>query len=345
MLFRSKLGETYGPGGSLTGTYNPFGSLSNFQASSTTPLTGDVVTFTPTWSGITPLYYGIDFGDGNYRIFTGATATHKYRKPGTYTIKVFAGSATSAILVATYSNFLTASEANLASLGTLLSWVNFQDESTVSLSGDLITSVLDKVGGGLSWSTPNGDPKLETKYDQYGVFKTAHQNYDYSSDITLGTPAVRNQAFKSSSDILSGIDTATAQRQIFFLNQMYYPIGNVDILGGDTITRYLRIVSRTSFTFRTSTLNTAQTLSGFTFRMGGFYLHEIQIDAGTLRYYIDGTLIHTQTSMAGLFTLNMFGGALSEPSYGRWIAWAVYSGILSGSNLTDVRNYFLNKKP
>lgn len=324
------------------------GGSADVSADDTTPLTGQTVTFTPSWTGLTPTNWAIDFGDGNSKTATGASVTYKYLNPGTYTVKLF-GAGTSGTPVATKTNYITASEDDLTSYGTINSWVNFQDTSMLTLSGSDITNINDNVTG-VDWITNSQatEPILKTLYDDNGLYKFCRLNRANITNITESFAPTTTAEFFKMDDTGDQITINGAANGHLFLLIRHLPTAlvNMQSFSSQASNTYFRMDSATSFRVRSSSTNIQQNLSGFNFKSGTFHLYEIQLDSGTLRLYIDGTLVHTQSSYSGNVIFDQFGSGSNQGFVGDVIGWAVYgSQLLSGASLTSVRDYFNNKKP
>lgn len=329
----------------ITAGSTPTGSVA---ANDVTPLTGDVVTFTPTWLSITPTNWAVDFGDGNARTTTGATITHKYRNPGTYTVKLFAGSATVGIPVNIQTNYITATEDDLSAYGTLASWVNFQDESNVTETAGRLTNYNDNVTG-LDWvidplSTTN--PLYKTEYDEYGSYKCLSMNPEYLSPTVLNAPVrEQNLIIDDISDEIV-VDCGTEAAHWFFVSRFENAFVNYRVLTGHTENTYFRFNNYVAFHFRTLLTNVQQSLSGAHWPSGRFNTYEITIDNGTINFIANGTTIHTQTGVTGAFHMGRFGGtAASQNPPITHISFTAFNSVLTGANLTAVRAYHNNKKP
>lgn len=343
----------YGNASEFTGSLvaASFGTVT-LSANDTTPLTGDVVTFTPSFTGITPDLWTVDFGDGNVRSETGATITHKYRNPGTYTIELTGASGTTAVKLLTKTNYITASEDDLTAYGTLHSWVNFQDESNVTETAGRLTNYNDNVTG-LDWIIDAGsgtNPLYKNEYDQYGLYKCLSLNPEYL-DMNSGTypPSLEQNVILDDSGDEVAIDCGTESAHFFFVARLENTISNYRILTSLTsASLYFRLNTSQNFHFRTLSTNAQQSLSAASahWSLGRFYTFEITISSGTINYIVDGNTLHTQTSVTGNFLFGRFGGsAASQNPPITHISSSVFNSVLTGSNLTAVRAYHNNKKP
>ncbi len=319
------------------------------------PLTGDIVTFTPSWTAITPSNWTIDFGDGTVRSYTGATATHKYRNPGTYTIKLWAGSSSIGIPVKIKTNYITASILDLTAFGTMAVWLDFQDEDSYTMgAGTNVQEYIDKATGVL-WRRGlplvDADINLRTDTDQYGDYKFLRFR-ESALDPTGLAYGANNQHLEMDNAAADQVvvDVANEQAHIFvmlrLMSGMYGTATSWRILDCQTENVYYRLGGgERNYSFRTDTTNVVQLMaSGHAWRYGIWALHELQIDNGKVEMWYDGTLWHTQTGVTGTWRFDRIEDDSAQAYLLDEAGMAIYTGgLLSGANLTTVRNHFLAK--
>jgi hypothetical protein len=326
-------------------------------ANDVTPLTGDIITFTRSGT-MTPDSWTVDFGDGNIRSSSTTTITHKYRNPGTYTVRVWAGETTEIANIVIKTNYITASEDDLtayAGVGTLRSWINFQDESRVALNGSgEITGYDDNVVG-VDWVIQAGsptNPPYARGYDEYGVHKYMQPNIDAldgsNNPSGAGKASSDDLVMDDALDAIS-FDTATEKVHIFLAHKNnVHHINNRFFCAYPGTNYYMRQASYNNFFLQTSAVGTTVIYGTNLYQKWVWNVMEIVFDGtGSVSIYFDGVFSVTKTGITGDFDIAMFGSYVSsQHTPMSLLGFSIFKDVnLTGADLTGVRDYWQNKLP
>ena len=324
-------------------------------ANDVTPLTGDIVTFTRSGT-MTPDSWTVDFGDGNIRSTSGATITHKYRNPSTYTVRVWAGAVADLANIVVKTNYITATEDDLSAYsgaGSLASWVNFQDLSTLTLNAnEELTAVSDR-GTVDGWIINGGitNPPLAIGNDLYGQYRYLQPNpHALTGELTVSSTGRADSDDLIVNDPLDEmvIDVASETGHLFMGMRNNSDFINMRFISAyDETNYYMRQTAYNVIWLVTSAWsgNVAFTAPNYQ-KWGHFFLFEMIFDgAGGIGFYLDGVLAVQLTGITGNWHFGMFGGYVAaQHTNASVIGWNVFTGVnLTGANLTANRNYWYNK--